>query len=169
MNEQYSVPSNSKGEIAIFLHKGEYGSENMEVIKEEKMKNLIVNKASELMALLMKPANGSQKGIEYLAVGTGFGTGSQTTPQAEAATQTALRTELARKAITSNTVSANVLTLTTTFNETEAVGALVEMGLFGGTTASATSGTGYMFNYKVFSVWNKPNDAKLTIVWTITF
>jgi hypothetical protein len=118
-----------------------------------------------------------------LAVGTGFGTGSQQTPQAEDPAYTQLRTEFFRKAITSWTyldgsgnpvgsppTGVGVVQYTTTFGTTEANAALTEMGLFGG-TASATANSGTMFNYKAFSVWNKTValNASLTIVWTLTF
>lgn len=70
--------------------------------------------------------------------------------------------------ITETNKISNVLKLVTTFMEDEAVGPLMEMGLFGG---DATNGpnTGYLFNYKTFPVWNKPRDARLTITWKLTF
>ncbi|MNV54713.1 hypothetical protein D3C71_1469220 [compost metagenome] len=94
-------------------------------------------------------------------------------PQPAALTNTTLRTELFRKEFTSwtfvdpvsgndTTTPTNVLKLVTTYLESEAVGPLVEMGLFGG-DATGTSNSGHMFNYKTFPVWNKPNDARLTI------
>jgi hypothetical protein len=148
------------------------------ILKEMHVKNLIVNKASVLMAKRMIPGTSWGAGIGYLEVGTGVGTGTQQAPQAESLTQANLRIALARKAITSWTYldtngnptasETNVIQLTTTFNESEAVGALVEMGLFGG-DASATLTTGYMFNYKTFAVWNKDNTMKLTVVWKLTF
>ena len=152
-----------------------------DIFQERVMKNLIVDKASILIAKRMAPGVvGSSwgAGINYLEVGTGVGTGTQQAPQAETSAATALRTALARKAITAWTCldtggnatasETNIIQLSTTFNETEAVGALTEMGLFGG-DASATPGTGYMFNFKTFSVWNKQNVMKLTIAWNITF
>lgn len=71
----------------------------------------------------------------------------------------------------------NVLLLSTTFLETDAVGPLTEMGLFGGNGAGDVSNKsnggikdgGTMFNYKTFKVWNKPSDARLTVVWKLTF
>lgn len=64
----------------------------------------------------------------------------------------------------------NILMLSTTFLENEAVAPLTEMGLFGGESADLTTPkSGRMFNYKTFAVWNKPNDARLTVVWRLTF
>lgn len=181
-----------KGFISAYMHSGEaefvqLGDEPNQgyfaipkglVSQEQHVKNLIVNKASLFMAKRMRPGTNWGSGIGYLEVGTGVGTGTTQLPQAEVLTQVALRTPLLRKAITSWTyldtgnnptaTETNVIQLTTTFNEAEAVGAIVEMGLFGG-DSTATNGTGYMFNYKTFPVWNKQNDMKLTVVWKLTF
>lgn len=181
-----------KGFISAFMHKGEpefvqLGDEpnqgyfvlpKEKVAQEMHVKNLIVDMASRLMAKRMRPGTSWGSGIQYLEVGTGVGTGTTQVPQPESVTQTALRQPLARKAITSWTYldrsnnptasETNVIQLTTTFNETEAVGAIVEMGLFGG-DATASLGTGYMFNYKTFPVWNKADDMKFTVVWKLTF
>lgn len=181
----------AKGFIGGFLHHDELefvqiGSEPnqgyfrrpKDIVQEMHVKNLIVDKASEFMAKRMRPGTNWGSGIQYLELGTGFGTGTTQSPQAESATQTRLRVALIRKAITSWTyldsagsptgTETNVIQLTTTFNESEGNGALVEMGLFGG-DATATQGTGYMFNYKTFPVWNKQQGMKLTIVWRLSF
>lgn len=70
--------------------------------------------------------------------------------------------------ISDPTKISNVLKLVTTFYETEAIGPLTEMGLYGG-NATITKNSGIMFNYKTYPVWNKPNDARLTITWKLTF
>jgi hypothetical protein len=148
------------------------------VIREMHVKNLIVSKASQFMAKRMRPGASWGSGITHLEVGTGFGTGSTQAPQVESIAQTGLRVPLARKAITSWTYldgagqatasETNVVQITTTFIETEAIGAIVEMGLFGG-DATVTLASGYMFNYKVFPVWNKQNGMQLTVIWKLTF
>jgi len=182
----------AKGFISAFMHTSElefvslsdtdpmqgYFRRPNNVLQEMHVKNLIVSKASQFMAKRMRPGASWGTGITHLEVGTGVGTGTTQAPQPESADQTALRAPLARKAITSWTYldangaptasETNVLQLTTTFNETEATGAIVEMGLFGGDATDAI-GTGYMFNYKTFPVWNKASDMKLTIVWKLTF
>ena len=186
--EIYGGPSGfiaaySHKEDPVFVQVGEGKNQGYFVMPEDAEQkinepNLIVSKASILMAKRMVPGVSWGAGIGYLEVGTGVGTGTQQAPQAESTAQAALRVALARKAVASWTyldgsgnptaTSTNVIQLTTTFENTEAVGALVEMGLFGG-DASATITTGYMFNYKTFPVWNKDNTMKLTIVWTLTF
>ena len=175
-----------EGFIGGFLHKDELefvqvGTEpNQGYFRtpKEVIQEMHVNKASELMAKRMRPGTTWGAGIQYLELGTGTGTGTTQAPQAESASQTALRASLIRKAITSWTYldssgnptanESNVIQLTTTLAENEGNGALVEMGLFGG-DATTTAGTGYMFNYKTFPVWNKQAGMRLTIVWRLTF
>ena len=173
-----------QGEITFILHKGgEFNSEtqqleNAEIISTKKEHNLIVDNASTLMARRMYPGDALVNGMQYLAVGTGVGTGTTQAPQTENITTAALRVELARKVFASTSYldanSAPVvgptgkIQLTTTFLEAEANGAIVEMGLFGG-NATASANSGYLFNYKVFPVINKDNTVRLTVIWNLTF
>lgn len=86
--------------------------------------------------------------------------------------------EIARKPFTSwafvdendqtSTTPTNILKLVTTFTETEAVGPLTEMGLYGG-NATDEKDSGYLFNRKTYAVWSKSSDSRLTIQWRITF
>ena len=188
-SEVFKTP---KGVIDMFGHKGRptfvqvgeganqgyliIPKEN--IIREEHLKNLIVNKASVLMAKRMVPGVSWGAGIGYLELGTGVGTGTTQAPQVESPSQTALRLSLVRKAITAWTyvdandnptgTPTNRIRYTTNLGESEAVGALVEQALFGG-DATSTRGSGYMFNYKTFKVWNKDDTMELTIAWTLTF
>lgn len=156
---------------------------NVEVLHDYSAKNLIVNQSSVLMARRMAPGNLGTAGIGYLAVGTGYGTGSTSAPQAEDPTYKKLRNEVFRKAITSwtfldatgNPVASppdgvGRIQYTTTFGPTEANYDMVEMGLMGG-DATSTKDTGTMYNYKVFKVWSKTADlnASLTVIWTLLF
>jgi len=168
----------------VFVQVGKGGKQGYfilpkdEISREMHVKNLIVSKASILMAKRMVPGTSWGAGIGYLELGTGIGTGTLQAPQVESSAQVALRVSLLRKAITSWTYldgsgnptgsETHVVQYTTLFTEAEAVGALVEMGLFGG-DATITAGTGYMFNYKTFPVWNKDGTMRLTIVWKLTF
>lgn len=187
------IMKNTAGFIGAFMHnpvdlefvslnpddpkQGYFRIPQKEIIREMHLKNLIVSRASTFMAKRMAPTAWGA-GISYLEVGTGVGTGTTQAPQAEDTGKTALRVPLTRVAITSWTYldasgnptasETNVIQLTTTFLEAQANGALVEMGLFGG-DATATIGSGYMFNYKVFPVWNKDSTMRLTVVWKLTF
>lgn len=192
----YDEPLNGEraGFISAYMYEGEpefvqvgdspnqgYFKLPKDIAQSMHIKNLIVNKASTFVAKRMRPDASWGAGITHLELGTGVGTGTTQNPQPEVNTQTALRTPLARKAITSWTYldsngnptasETNVIQLTTNFTEAEAIGAIVEMGLFGG-DATLTLGSGYMYNYKVFPVWNKVSTGggmKLTVVWKLTF
>ena len=94
--------------------------------------------------------------------------------------QTILNSEITRKAFTTDDVvfvdpdtgdavstPTGVVDFTVTFAETEAVGPLVEMSLFGG-DASDSANSGTMVNYRTFPVINKSNSMTLTITFRIT-
>jgi hypothetical protein len=214
--ENFKKPT---GEIGFILHKGgEYDSKtgkikNGEVIASKEVQNLIVDKASELMACRLAPGshignvdNGANEGtylldgLQYLSVGVGIlqdpnkpydkvnnpvntSLWDLQNPPVEELTTVKLQGEIFRKQFTSwsfvtpdgvdSELPTNVLKLVTTFFESEAVGPLTEMGLYGGNASDWNNGegknSGYMFNYKTFPVWNKPADARLTITWKITF
>jgi hypothetical protein len=188
-NENFKKP---KGFISAYMHRGgmqfvHIGTEPKQgyyiipeasIVNEMHMKNMIVTKASTLMANRMRPGASWESGIGYLEVGTGVGTGTTDNPQKETVTDEHLKVPLARNPITSWTYidsagnpvvgPTNRLRLTTTFAEAEALGAQTEIGLFGG-NATSTLDSGYMFNYKTHPVWTKTNDLQLTIVWDLTF
>lgn len=173
MHELMPLPT---GFVSIYLHRGALKQQN--IVQELHIKNLIVANASKFMARRMRPGTSWGAGITHLEVGTGFGTGTVQAPQAENPLQTALRTPLFRKAITSSAyldtagvvtaTETNILQLTTNFAENEANGPLVEMGLFGGDATNAL-GSGQMFNYKAVPVITKNNTMQLTIAWKLSF
>lgn len=150
------------------------------VIAERHNNNIIVNSASILIARLLKDNSEPSGGITYLAMGTGgVGWDLQNPPQ-PTVTQTELENEIARKAFTTEDVTfidpdtgnptivpTNVVDYTATFAETEAVGPLVEMGLFGG-DATDLLNSGTEVNYRSFPVINKTSSMTLTIIFRIT-
>ena len=177
-SEEIKKPS---GHIGMILHRGgEYdivtnSIKGGELIDSIEFKNLIVNTASILMAQRLAPGYEENKntgtfiasGLQYLAVGTIIdpanpGNFNYMAPPAATVEQTKLEKEIFRKEFTSwtfldssgNSVGnnpSNIMRLATTFMENEAIGPLVEMGLFGG-DATSDPDTGYMFNYKTFAV-----------------
>lgn len=165
-----------RGEYRMILRDSMTG----EIIESRKGHNIIVNSASILIARLLKDNNEPDGGITYLAVGTGgVGWNLQNPPQ-PTNTQITLNNEIARKAFTTEDITfidpttgdptvvpTNVLDFTATFNETEAVGPIVEMGLFGG-DASDIADSGTEINYRTFPVLNKSNSMTLTIIFRIT-
>jgi hypothetical protein len=218
-SENYKIVKPTSGQIGMILHKGgEYDPKTNtikdgEIITQKEIKNLIVDRASVLMACRLSPGATTGKiedgsndgtfladGLQYLAIGVGILQNPSLpydpitnkvnsllwdlqNPPAEELTTVKLQGELFRKPFTSwsfvnpdgtdSTTPTNILKLVTTFYESEAVGPLTEMGLFGGTASDWDNGngkdTGYMFNYKTFPVWNKPSDSRLTISWKLTF
>lgn len=135
-------------------------------------------------------------GLKMLAVGTGA-TGNLLSPDAPQDTQRKLNNEIERKAFASTTYRTaegvavsyrtNIVDFTTTFGESEAVGALCEMGLLvpysmnpstknpinNGPTnydpSIDTEGLDLMVNYLTFAVVSKPATAVLAITWRLTF
>ena len=135
-------------------------------------------------------------GVKMLAIGTGA-TGNLLSPDAPQNTQRKLNNEITRKAFSSTTYRTaegvavsyrtNIVDFTTTFGESEAVGALNEMGLLvpyslnpattnpinnGPTNYDAsidTEGLDLLCNYLSFSVISKPATAVLAITWRLTF
>lgn len=163
--------------------KGEYwvrAHENGNLVEERHGQNIIVNTASILIARLLKDSAEPSGGITYLAMGTGgVGWDLQNPPQ-PTTSQSSLENEIARKAFSTEDVTfidpetgnptivpTNVVDYTATFAETEAVGPLVEMGLFGG-DATDLLDSGTEVNYRTFPVINKTNSMTLTIIFRIT-
>ena len=165
-----------KGEWWMTLRDTKTGS----VVENRHGTNIIVNTASILIARLLKDNNEPDGGITYLAVGTGAPGWNLQNPPQPTNTQTKLNNEISRKAFTTQDVSfvdpdsgdptsipTNIVDFTCTFAETEAVGPLVEMGLFGG-DATDLIDSGTMVNYRTFPVINKTNSMTLTIIFRIT-
>lgn len=164
------------GEFEIVCRDSKTG----EIMEKRSGHNIIVNTASILIARLLKDNQEPDAGISYLAVGTGaIGWNLQSPPQ-PTNTQTQLFSELTRKAF--NTADVNFIDPTTgdpttlptgvvdfamTFAETEAVGSLTEMGLFGG-DASDLRNSGTQVNYRTFPVLNKTNSMVMTITFRIS-
>lgn len=148
------------------------------LVREYKHSNIIVNTASILIARLLKDNEEPTNGISYLAVGSGSGSWDLFDPPAPTTSQTRLENEFYRKAIDLSTfvhpetgepttVYTNIVDYSVTFGEAEAVGPIVEMGLFGGdATSELNSGT--MVNWRTFPVINKTSTMTLTVIFRIT-
>lgn len=142
--------------------------------------NAIVDTASILIARLLKDSQEPTAGISFLAVGVGGAGWNLQNPPAPTVTQQTLESELFRKAIDAgntsfvdpNTgshtnVATKIVDFSTTFSEAEAVGPIVEMGLFGGdATVALNSGT--MLNYRTFPVLNKTAAMTFSVIFRIT-
>jgi hypothetical protein len=140
--------------------------------------NIIVNTASILIARLLKNNSEPQSGISYLAVGSGSGEWDLFDPPAPTTSQIYLENEFYRKAIDMSTFVhpetgeptnsyTNIVDYAVTFGEGEAVGPVVEMGLFGG-DATSESNSGTMINWRTFPVINKTSTMSVTVIFRIT-
>ena len=184
----------ARGEIFVELRDSQTGR----LVESRRLKNIILNDASILVARLLKDPAEPTAGGFALAVGTGdVGWDTQNVPAA-AATQGSLYTELFRKQFSTiefidsggltSAIPTNVLDFTCTFAAAEAVGALVEMGIVcapidtsvpltataipqGDWNDPAIDRTLYdtFLNVRNFNVINKPGTMTLTFVWRVTF
>lgn len=117
--------------------------------------NLILNVGFDFIANAIGASSSRPAVMGYTAVGTGS--------TAVSASQTALTTELARKAATyAHSAGTKVLTFTTTFNAGEATGAITEAGI-----CNASSG-GIFLDRVTFAVINKAADDILTTNFQFT-
>jgi len=162
--------------------------------------NIITRDAGILAARLFRdstePNVGVNNGLKMLAVGTGA-TGSILNPDAPQTTQRKLNTELERKLFSSAvfrnldgiavSIPTNIVDFTTTFSESEAVGALNEMAVMSPYSSNPAvtnpinngpanydptidvSSLDLMANYLTFPVISKPSTAILSITWRLTF
>jgi hypothetical protein len=131
-----------RGDVSIKL--------NDEVVLEKK--NLIVQVGKNYLANALTASATSP--FTYMAVGTGT--------TAAALSDTALTSELARQAFTSQSVTTNVATIITTYAAGTGTGAITEAGIFN------ASSSGTLLSHVVFSAINKGSADSLTITWTIT-
>ena len=153
---------------------------------EKHYRNIIVDSASLLIARLLADGQttldptGPAHGIWVLGVGTGSSSWDSSNPPSATASQTKLEAELARKrfanvnfvktdgsGLPASTVT-NIVDFQTVFNESEAVGPIMELGMFGGDANETVANSGTMVNYRTIAVINKPNTATMSIILRIT-
>lgn len=123
---------------------------NDEVVQE--IPNLVVTAGKGYVASRMKDTTAGA--MSHMAVGTDS--------TAAAAGDTALGSESGRVALTSSTVSANVITYVATFPAGTATAALTEAAIL-----NASSG-GTMLCRTVYATVNKGSSDAMTITWSIT-
>lgn len=132
---------------------------NGELVDEVEDHNLVVAAGLNMICDLLDGTETT--GLTYHALGTGT-----TSP---ATGNTALNSEQARKAISSQEVTANQLLSSTFFTSTESTLNIKEVGLFGGASAGTTSGSGILFAHSLLSYDNSSGLVDLTIDHTVTF
>lgn len=140
---------NLKGTFIATLYKADG---TVEVVRKD---NLILNGGFDFICDAIGNSSSRPAVMGYIALGTGT--------TAPAATQTALVTEISRKAATyAHTAGTKVMTFTATFNPGEATGAITEAGV-----VNASSG-GTFLDRVTFSVINKGADDTLTAQFQFT-
>ncbi len=136
-----------RGDVALVL-RDKHGN----VKDERNIKNLIVDTGLNFICDRMK---NDETAMTHMALGSGS--------TAAAAGDTSLGSQLgSREALDSDTVSANTITYTSSFEANDATGSVTEAGIF-----NAASG-GTMLCRTVFAVVNKGADDSLSVTWTIT-
>lgn len=146
-------PLNVVGHWKAVLH-DEMGDKKQEIAG----KNVIVDTGLEFLASFMYSANAAASTftMNYIAVGTDS--------TAEAASNTALGTELSRVSGSTTYTSGAIFECVATFAAGVATGSIVEYGLF----STITSGGGTMFSRDTESVINKGASDTLTVTTTVT-
>jgi len=136
-----------KGDVAVVLR-----DKNGNVKEERKINNLIVDTGLNFICDRMKD---DETAMTHMALGSGT--------TAPAAGNTSLESQLgSREALDSSTVTNNQIVYISSFEASDATGAVSEAGIF-----NAASG-GTMLCRVTFAVVNKAADDTLTINWTIT-
>ena len=131
-----------KGHLSIAI--------NGEVVSE--VPNLVVSAGKDFVASRIKDS--TTNAMSHMAIGTGTAS--------PAAGNTALGSQAHRSALTSTTVSSNVVTYVASFGAGEGTGAITEAGLFN------ASSSGDMLCRTTFSVVNKGSQDSMTITWQVT-
>lgn len=196
---QENFSDKMKGEVFWKLENTTTGE-----LTEGKIKNVVTLDASILIARLLTTAatpvahqSEPSFGILALAVGTGYVSWDLQDPPPPTITQRSLWNEIGRKQIQSaqfvtnlgvpSGVPTNIIDLTTTFSESEAVGPITEMGLIGGDINPNMAirnpvlppngpydptvnlvGLDTLANYTTFAVLNKNGQSTLSYTWRLT-
>ena len=132
-----------------------------EVLEVSEAHNLVVTTGKVLVASIMAEESGFDTGITYVEVGTDG--------MAAALSDTALVAVTKRNIVTRTVRTANVVQFRTFFAAADITAFLKEVGAFGHSTATASNGTGELFNRAVISFDNSSGSKDLTVVVQITF
>jgi len=128
------------------------------LVYEHVAKNLVVTRGKALTAKFL--INEDTAGLTYHALGTGVA--------APAIGDIWLGAEQTRKAITLKSRSTAVITLSTFFTGAESTYNIKECGIFGGASATATTGTGFLFSRWLQAFDNSSGSYDLTYDYQLT-
>jgi hypothetical protein len=122
--------------------------------------NLIASVGKALVGDMLIDVGGYDTGLTYCAIGS-----DATAP---AVGDTTLTVEEARKAVTSKTRLANVITLATFFTAGESTYNIQEAGMFGHSTATAAVDSGILFSHWLVAFDNSLGAWDLTFSYVLT-
>lgn len=143
-----------KGKVLIQLQNVKTGK-----IRQYLVNNLVTDAGKAAMAAGLSGETANNKGIiTYCALGT-----DGTAPDPA---DTTLGAELFRKQVSVRSVDGNIATFQTFFTTAEAIGTLLEAGLFGD-DASGTTDSGTLFCKVAINRVKTANDT-LTLSWSVT-
>lgn len=120
--------------------------------------NLVVTGGKQLVCDLLTGSESA--GFAYFAIGSGT-----TTP---ALTDSALTSEVARKAYTSLTRAGTAVDLAVFFTAAECSYDIHEAGIFGGSAASIAAGSGRIFSHFLQNYDNSSGEVDLTFDYSVT-
>ncbi len=127
-------------------------------VYEETVNNLVVTAGKQLLGDLL--IGEETAGIAFHEIGTGT-----TTP---VLIDTALTTSAQRKAVTNKVRSGNQVQASTFYLASECTVDIKEAGVFGGSTATGTAGSGKMLCHYLQSYDNSAGTYDLTFEYTLT-
>lgn len=122
--------------------------------------NLWTTIGRSFIANTLAATAGYSVGLTYCALGVGT--------TAPAVGDTILANGVARKAVSSRTVTDNILVVSTFFTIVESTYHIQETGLFGHTDATSTINTGLLFARALLDYDNSAGANNITITWTLT-
>lgn len=130
------------------------------LVKRVESHNLWTDLGKSFVADILAATSGFSVGLTYCALGVGV--------TAPAAGDTVLTNEVARKAVSSRTVTNNILVVSTFFTAAESTFSIQEIGLVGHSDATATANTGKLFAHSLLAYDNVTAATNVTISWTLT-
>lgn len=145
----YKEATGISGKFTLTL-RDEHGN----VKDQREICNVITTAGKNFLAAWLAAASQAAPWMNYIGVGTGS--------TAVSASDTALETELTRKAATLSS-SSNVWQAQVIFNAGEGTGAITESGVL----SQASGGT--LMSHQTFAVVNKAALDSLQVTWQITF
>lgn len=131
------------------------------LVARRECRNLWLSSGKNFAANIIAATAGYSVGLVHCALGVGV-----TTP---AVGDIILVNEVTRKAVTSRTVTNNILVVSTFFTAAESTYSIQEIGIFGHTDSTTVANTGKLFARALLAFDNVTSPVNLTITWSLTF